>query len=85
MIDLETVRNHCLSKPGRVTEEFPFDEETLVFKLFDDRNQLIEETSDPITYLHGGYSGIFGDPEGHPWEVAHNPAWALNDDGTISL
>jgi catechol 2,3-dioxygenase-like lactoylglutathione lyase family enzyme len=33
----------------------------------------------------GGYSGIFVDPEGHPWEVAHNPAWALNDDGTISL
>ena len=32
---------------------------SLVFKLFDDRNQLIEETSDPITYLHGGYSGIF--------------------------
>lgn len=32
---------------------------SLVFKLFDDRNQLIEEASDPITYLHGGYSGIF--------------------------
>lgn len=33
-MDLETVRNHCLSKPGNITEEFPFDEETLVFKLF---------------------------------------------------
>ena len=33
----------------------------------------------------GGYSGIFVDPEGHPWEVAHNPGWTLNDDGTISL
>ena len=32
---------------------------SLVFKLFDDRNQLIEEATDPITYLHGGYSGIF--------------------------
>ena len=32
---------------------------SLVFKLFDDRNQLIEEASDPIAYLHGGYSGIF--------------------------
>ena len=21
----------------------------------------------------GGYSGIFIDPDGHPWEVAHNP------------
>ena len=33
----------------------------------------------------GGYSGIFVDPEGHPWEVAHNPGWTLRDDGTISL
>ena len=29
----------------------------------------------------GGYSGIFVDPEGHPWEVAHNPGWTLHDDG----
>ena len=33
----------------------------------------------------GGYSGIFVDPDGHPWEVAHNPGWTLHDDGTISL
>jgi FKBP-type peptidyl-prolyl cis-trans isomerase SlyD len=32
---------------------------SLVFKLFDERNQLVEETSEPIAYLHGGYSGIF--------------------------
>jgi uncharacterized protein len=35
--------------------------------------------------IWGGYSGIFVDPEGHPWEVAHNPGWTLNDDGTVSL
>jgi len=34
LIDLESVRDHCLSKQGQVTEEFPFDEETLVFKIF---------------------------------------------------
>ena len=33
----------------------------------------------------GGYSGIFVDPEGHPWEVAHNPGWTLRADGTVSL
>jgi catechol 2,3-dioxygenase-like lactoylglutathione lyase family enzyme len=33
----------------------------------------------------GGYSGIFIDPDGHPWEVAHNPHWTLHDDGSISL
>jgi uncharacterized protein len=29
----------------------------------------------------GGYSGYFADPEGHLWEVAHNPGWPLGDDG----
>lgn len=33
----------------------------------------------------GGYSGIFIDPDGHPWEVAHNPHWTLDDDGRVSL
>lgn len=33
----------------------------------------------------GGYSGIFIDPDGHPWEVAHNPGWVLHDDGSVSL
>jgi catechol 2,3-dioxygenase-like lactoylglutathione lyase family enzyme len=33
----------------------------------------------------GGYTGIFADPDSHPWEVAHNPHWTLNDDGSISL
>lgn len=33
----------------------------------------------------GGYSGSFVDPEGHVWEVAHNPFWTLAPDGTISL
>jgi catechol 2,3-dioxygenase-like lactoylglutathione lyase family enzyme len=33
----------------------------------------------------GGYSGAFVDPEGHAWEVAHNPHWTLRDDGSISL
>ena len=31
----------------------------------------------------GGYSGIFVDPDGHPWEVAHNPGWTLAEDGTV--
>ncbi|HVF33178.1 MAG TPA: VOC family protein [Acidimicrobiales bacterium] len=33
----------------------------------------------------GGYSGIFLDPDGHPWEVAHNPGWTLAADGAVSL
>jgi uncharacterized protein len=33
----------------------------------------------------GGYSGAFADPEGHAWEVAHNPHWTLAGDGSVSL
>ena len=33
----------------------------------------------------GGYSGVFVDPDGHPWEVAHNPGWTLASDGSIGL
>jgi len=33
----------------------------------------------------GGYSGYFADPDGHLWEVAHNPFWTIADDGSIRL
>jgi|SRR5579862_3844964 len=32
-----------------------------------------------------GYSGVFVDPDGHPWEVAHNPHWSLGPDGAVTL
>jgi FKBP-type peptidyl-prolyl cis-trans isomerase SlyD len=32
---------------------------TISFKLFDANNQLIEESPEPLVYLHGGHSGIF--------------------------
>jgi catechol 2,3-dioxygenase-like lactoylglutathione lyase family enzyme len=33
----------------------------------------------------GGYSGYFADPDGHPWEVAWNPGFAILPDGTLRL
>lgn len=33
----------------------------------------------------GGWSGVFLDPDGHPWEVAHNPYWVLDADGAVHL
>jgi len=33
----------------------------------------------------GGYSGVFVDPDGHAWEIAHNPHWTLAEDGSVSL
>jgi catechol 2,3-dioxygenase-like lactoylglutathione lyase family enzyme len=40
---------------------------------------------EPASTFWGGYSGVFIDPDGHPWEVAHNPGWTLRPDGTIKL
>jgi predicted lactoylglutathione lyase len=40
---------------------------------------------EPAETFWGGYSAIFIDPDGHPWEVAHNPRWTIADDGSVTL
>lgn len=40
---------------------------------------------EPAETFWGGYSAIFVDPEGHPWEVAHNPRWTVTEDGGVRL
>ncbi|SRR6266568_607569 len=40
---------------------------------------------EPAATSWGGYSAVFIDPDGHPWEVAHNPGWTVNADGSITI
>ncbi len=40
---------------------------------------------EPADTFWGGYSGVFVDPDGHPWEVAHNPHWTLDEQGRVTL
>ena len=40
---------------------------------------------EPAETFWGGYSALIMDPEGHPWEVAHNPHWTVTEDGGIRL
>ena len=40
---------------------------------------------EPAETFWGGYSGVFIDPDGHPWEIAHNPHWTLTEDGGVRL
>ncbi len=40
---------------------------------------------EPEATFWGGYSAIFIDPDGHPWEVAHNPFWTLTEDGAVRV
>jgi predicted lactoylglutathione lyase len=42
-------------------------------------------TRPPAATDWGGYTGAFVDPDGHPWEIAHNPGFVLGDDGTIAI
>ena len=37
----------------------------------------------PVATDWGGYSGYFADPDGHIWELAHNPFWPLDADGRL--
>jgi len=40
---------------------------------------------EPAETFWGGYSGVFIDPDGHPWEVAHNPHWQVTEGGGTRL
>jgi hypothetical protein len=40
---------------------------------------------EPAETFWGGYSAIFVDPDGHPWEVAHNPHWTITEGGGVRL
>jgi len=42
-------------------------------------------TRQPAETFYGGYAACFKDPDGHVWEVAHNPGFAFADDGSIVL
>ncbi|HYH93315.1 MAG TPA: VOC family protein [Candidatus Saccharimonadales bacterium] len=54
--------------------------------LFDTlRERGAEITRSPTETEWGGYSGYFSDPDGHRWEVAHNPGWPLAEDGRVLL
>jgi uncharacterized protein len=40
---------------------------------------------EPGETFWGGYSAAIVDPDGHPWEIAHNPRWTVREDGAIEL
>ena len=39
----------------------------------------------PKEVFWGGYSGYYADPDGHVWEVAHNPFWEIDANGKITI
>jgi catechol 2,3-dioxygenase-like lactoylglutathione lyase family enzyme len=39
----------------------------------------------PAATFYGGYAGYFADPDGHVWEIAHNPGFSLAEDGSLTV
>jgi uncharacterized protein len=42
-------------------------------------------TRPPSETFYGGYAAVFRDPDGHLWEIAHNPGFRLDDRGALTL
>lgn len=42
-------------------------------------------TRRPGETFYGGYAGCFVDPDGHVWEIAHNPGFDLDEDGAVTI
>lgn len=40
---------------------------------------------EPDITFWGGYTALFLDPDGHPWEVAFNEGWPITEDGRTQL
>jgi catechol 2,3-dioxygenase-like lactoylglutathione lyase family enzyme len=40
---------------------------------------------EPGKTFWGGYSGVFIDPDGYPWEVAHHPRWPIGEDRSLTI
>jgi catechol 2,3-dioxygenase-like lactoylglutathione lyase family enzyme len=59
----------------------------------DEVDQVIEEARkagatigrEPGETFWGGYSGVFIDPDGYPWEVARHPHWTIEDNGALTI
>jgi uncharacterized protein len=39
----------------------------------------------PAETFWGGYNSVVIDPDGHPWEIAHNPHWTITEDGGVRM
>ena len=64
---------HCLNSPQEVDALFA-----------DLRKKGATITKEPVNVFWGGYSGYFADPDGHLWEVAHNPFLEMDPAGNVT-
>jgi predicted enzyme related to lactoylglutathione lyase len=58
------------------------DVEPLIARLESAGGQVLRPADAPP---HGGYRGYVADPDGHAWEIAHNPAWKIDENGLVTF
>ena len=51
-------------------------------KLIEAGGTLLREADAPP---HGGFRGYVADPDDHAWEIAWNPAWAVDAEGHVTF
>ncbi|MFC3164506.1 VOC family protein [Ciceribacter thiooxidans] len=56
--------------------------EPLLQRLVDAGGTLLRPADEP---LHGGFRGYVADPDDHAWEIAWNPAWAMDANGFVTF
>ena len=62
----------CLNSPAEVDALFA-----------DLKKHGVNITKEPVKVFWGGYSGYFADPDGHLWEIAHNPFLEMDEAGNV--
>ncbi|MGQ9366698.1 VOC family protein [Azospirillum sp. ST 5-10] len=58
------------------------DVEPLLDRLAQSGGRLLRPADEPV---HGGFRGYVADPDDHAWEIAWNPAWAIDERGHVSF
>jgi predicted lactoylglutathione lyase len=84
-----------LAEDSTVTDSGGWGGVTLAYntRAIDEVDEVIEQARvagatigrEPAETVWGGYSGIYLDPDGPPWEVAHNPGWPIDENGAVRL
>ncbi|MEJ5020751.1 VOC family protein [Ochrobactrum vermis] len=62
--------------------ELKADVAPLMDRLVEVGGKLLRSADAPV---HGGFRGYVADPDSHAWEIAWNPAWAIDENGLVTF
>jgi uncharacterized protein len=84
--DMEADLGHSVTPGSSVTFAHNVDTDEDVGRVLDEAEAAGGTILKPAQKaFFGGVQGYFADPEGFRWEVAHNPGWRVDPDGTVRI